>query len=176
MYRVKPTIFIAVCLILSLTACGDNDVNYETSSPKSIAEALKTADQTGLIPSLNRDTTVAGPDVNNNYIRDDIEEYISGLSDSPQQKAALFQASSSITRAMLVDISDQNELTEVSRLIANSSACAYSVYDSDTAHRKILMIEELVVNTKERFRAYENFSIAISGTSFVLPHGDGCEK
>jgi hypothetical protein len=147
-----------------------------TTSPTTVAEALQAADKSGDYPALNRDTTIAGPDTNNNGVRDDIDAYIASLPDTAPQKAALEQASAAITTAMTADATNQNALTDASRKIANASACIHARYDSTTASSKNAEMEKLTVNTKERFTAYGNFSAAISGTSFVLPQGDGCEN
>ena len=147
-----------------------------TPPPASVADAIKAADQSGALPALNRDTTVAGPDTNNNGVRDDIDAYINTLPDSPAQKAALRQASSAITNAMLADTTNQSALIEAGKKIMNASACAHKQYDTANASKKNSEMEKLTVNTKARFQAYEKYSVAISGTSFVLPQGGGCEN
>ncbi|MFC3024056.1 hypothetical protein ACFODT_09470 [Vibrio zhugei] len=163
-----------VLLPLSVTSCNNDGGDNGASEPSTVAEALTAADQSGAYPQLNRDTSVAGPDVNNNGVRDDIDTYISSLPDSALQKAALIQSSSSITNAMTIDIADQNALTNALKQIANASACLHARYDSSTASSKSSDMEKLTVNTKERSTAYEAFSTAVSGQSFVLPQGDGC--
>ncbi|MEJ2045702.1 MAG: hypothetical protein P8X74_12875 [Reinekea sp.] len=166
-----------VLLTLSVAACnngGGGSGDNGTSQPMTVAEALTAADQSGAYPQLNRDTSVAGSDANNNGARDDIDAYISSLPDSAPQKSALTQSSASITNAMTIDIADQNALADALKQIANASACLHARYDSSTASSKGSDMEKLTVNTKERFTAYEAFSAAVSGQSFVLPQGDGC--
>ena len=169
-------IALLVLVSLSASACGGGggSSTQTASAPTTVAEALKAADQSGAYPQLNRDTSVAGPDANNNGVRDDIDAYIASLPDSAPQKAALTQASASVTRAMTTDTTDQNALADAMRQIANASACLHARYDSSTASSKNTDMEKLTVNTKERFIAYEAFSAAASGHSFVLPQGDGC--
>ena len=175
--KIKP-LFILVTI--SITACGGGgggggDTNILShSSSATIEEVLKTAEQSGELPKLNRGASVAGPDINNNGVRDDIDAYIDSLPDSVEQKAALRQASAAITQAMVIDAADQNALANALKQIASASACLHARYDSLTASSKNLEMEKLTVNTKERFAAYEAFNNAASGHSFVLPQGDGC--
>jgi len=57
----------------------------------SVATALSSLEGSGQIPVLDRSTDIDGPDVNDNGVRDDIEAYVSSLSDSAARKAALLQ-------------------------------------------------------------------------------------
>jgi len=175
----KKSVFIFLISALGfVVSCGggdDTDVGFQpVAAPKSVAEAIKMADQKGTLPSLNRDATVSGPDMNANGVRDDIDTYIASLADTPPQKAALRQISSAIGNAMTINISDQSALLAASKRIADASACTHTRYDSATSSMKNTEMEKLTVNTKIRFKAYEKFSAAISGTTFVLPEGDGC--
>ena len=164
-------IIILILIILTLTSCESNDNN---ENPTKVSQAIKLADQSGAYPKLDRSKSVAGPDNNNNGVRDDIDNYIDSLSDSTEQKQALSQVSSAIINAMLVDTSDQNALVNALKQIANASACLHSKYETSIASSKNSEMEKLIVNTKERFIAYESFSSAASGHSFILPQGDGC--
>jgi hypothetical protein len=139
-----------------------------------MAEAIKASEATGRTPSLNRDATVSGPDTDGNGVRDDIDAYIASLPDTTPQKSALKQESAVLSKALTVDLTSQTALLEVSRQMGAASACTHSKYDSATASKKSLEMEKLTVNTKIRFDAYVKFSKALSGTTFVLPQGDGC--
>jgi hypothetical protein len=169
---------VAVCVLVSLSvvACEGGDGNgttgQSTSAPATVAEALKMADQRGTYPPLNRDTSIAGPDANNNGVRDDIDAYIASLPDSAAQKAALAQESAALTHAMSIDTTDPNALADALKRIANAATCVQTRYYLSTA--KSPDMEKLTINTKVRFMAYEAFNTAASGHSFVLPQGDGC--
>ena len=123
---------------------------------------------------LDRSNSIAGPDVNGNGVRDDIDAYIATLPDTAAQKSALKQQSSVLSKAMTVDLTNQIALLDVSRQIGAAAACNHSKYDPSTASKKSAEMEKLTVNTKQRFDAYTKFSKALSGTTFVLPSGDGC--
>lgn len=177
MFRNLRLSLSAVYLAFSLTACGNNTSstpNPSSTPPASVADAIIAADQSGALPALNRDNTIAGPDADHNGVRDDIDAYINTLADSPTQKAALRQTSAALSNAMTVDITNQGAVLDASKMIANAAACAHARYDSATASKKNAEMEKLTINTKQRFQAYENFSTAMSGTTFVLPQGNGC--
>jgi hypothetical protein len=176
-YTVTPskTGYTFIPANLNITISGADQKAQNFTAPATVAEALKVGDQSGAFPALNRDATVAGPDLDNNGVRDDIDTYINALPDSSDQKSALRQISRGISNAMLVDTTNQSALTDATKKIANAAACAHTQYESATASKKNSEIEKLTVNTKIRFQAYEKFSAAISGTSFVLPQGGGCD-
>lgn len=176
MGNVYGTILSIAFLVISIRCCTNGGDSNTTNHPATVGEALRTSDKNGTFPSLNRDNTVAGPDMDNNGVRDDIDAFINSLPDTLSQKAALRQISSAIRNAMLFDTTDQNALVAASNKISNGSACIHSTYDSSNASSRNLEIEKLTVNTKVRFIAYERFSRSIRGTSFVLPEGNGCDK
>lgn len=166
--------FLVPILLSGCGGGGGTSSAQPAEAPKSVAEAITAADKSGSLPALNRDTTVSGPDSDSNGVRDDIDTYISSLSDTTAQKNALRQMSIALGKAMVANTANQSSLLSASKLIADASACTHARYDSSTASKKNAEIEKLTVNTKTRFLAYEKFSAAISGTSFVLPQGDGC--
>jgi len=143
-----------------------------------VASALAALDQNGSLPILNRDNTVTGIDVDANGVRDEIDAYIASLSDSIPQKAALTQASSALTNAMLVDVTDENALNAAMNIITNSVTCVDSRYNTATnitmGRDKGDLITSLTINTKTRFSAYERYNVALNGHTFSLPEGDGC--
>ena len=170
--KLNKTVLL-VLVTLAVAVCGgDNNTSKITA-----AEAIQVADKSGVYPQLNRDTSIAGPDSNNNGVRDDIDAYIDSLPDTNEQKAALRQASASITHTMIIDPSDQNALANALKQIANAVSCLNARYKTSTiAGLKSSTMEKLTVNTKERFMAYENFNSAASGHTFRLPSGDGCSN
>ena len=56
------------------------------AAPSSVREALLKMDADGTAPKLNRDADVAGPDVDGNGVRDDLDAYINSLPDTEPQK------------------------------------------------------------------------------------------
>lgn len=174
--KYRASLFLLLCL--GLTACGGGSGGTSTPTaapvPKTMAEAITASEAAGNTPTLNRDATVSGPDTDGNGVRDDIDAYIATLPDTAAQKSALKQKSSVLSKAMTVDLTNQTALLDVSRQMGAAAACNHSKYDPATAIKKGAEMEKLTVNTKQRFDAYAKFSKALSGTTFVLPQGDGC--
>jgi hypothetical protein len=181
---------LVLLVALLLSACGSGTTTSDSSnstiaanssasasapSVSSVFEAIQKGEADGSLPVLNRDATVAGPDVNGNGVRDDIEAYIDRLTDTPGQKAALRQLSAGILASMVADLHDPKALDAASKAIGNGTACLDARYENATATAKGAEMEKLTVNTKKRVLAYAAFSSAISGTILTLPPiGEGC--
>lgn len=117
---------------------------------------------------------IAGPDINGNGVRDDLDDYVDSLPDTESQKRALRQGFRTIREAILIDTADKNAVLDVMKKSAASVWCIYSQYDSD-AGKKSDDVEKYSINTKARLKAYAAFNAAASGRSSVMPKGDGCE-
>jgi hypothetical protein len=171
-------LMLGLCLVTLLSACGGGSSTVSPSTmvmvPTTTAEAIKAADQSGALPALNRDATVVGIDADGNGVRDDIDTYIAALPDSAIQKLALSQMSAAIGKAITTDTTNQSAMLAASKQIAAAAACLYARYDTTTAGKKSADMEKLTINTKTRFQAYDKFNAALSGTTFVLPQGNGC--
>ncbi len=167
----RVLVVIYLLFSISLNACGGGS---GSSAPTTISEAIKASEIAGNTPTLNRDDTLSGPDADGNGVRDDIDAYIEALPDTAAQKSALKQKSSVLTKAMMVDVKNQTALLGVSRELGAAAACNHAKYEPAIAIKKGAEMEKLTINTKQRFDAYAKFSKALSGTTFVLPQGDGC--
>src|SRR5262249_42712175 len=62
---------------------------------------LTELERSGQSPVLDRSASIAGPDSDNNGVRDDIDLYIGSLTDTPQQKSALRQEARALGQALL---------------------------------------------------------------------------
>jgi hypothetical protein len=142
-----------------------------------VIQQLNDAEKQGLLPKLNRDNTIIGPDTNHNGVRDDIDAYIDSLPDTPEQKAALRQDARVINEAMTVDVKDKKALEAVDNKLTKAVRCIDRKYHDKTSLKKLNEIEAFMVNTKKRFIAYHRFNMAMSGSvSFSLPwKEDGCD-
>ncbi len=78
---------------------------------------------------------------------------------------------------MTVDVKDQKALEAVSLKIERAVSCIDRKYDDKTSSKKLKEIEAFMVNTKERFIAYQKYNMARSGSvSSSLPWSeDGCD-
>lgn len=164
------------CLVQISSTSGNKSVIATFSKIGSIAEAIKASEANGSAPVLNRDDTVTGPDTDNNGVRDDIDTYINSLPDTDPQKAAMRQSSAALNAVMTVDTTSKAAVEAIKSKIPNAVSCLYERYDETTAHKKVLEMEKLMVNTKIRFQAYEKYNTALSGSTFSMPQGDGCEN
>lgn len=90
MSKIVKTKMLVILIPLVISACGGSgssaaQSNSVSQPPATILEAIKLANKNVAIPVLNRDFSVAGPDINLNGVRDDIDSYIDSLADSPPQ-------------------------------------------------------------------------------------------
>ncbi len=169
--------FVMGVLVFPMVSCGGGTTTQPLSGSE-VIQQLNDAENQGLLPKLNRDNTITGPDFNHNGVRDDIEAYIESLPDTQEQKAALRQDARAINAAMTVDLTDKNALEEVSLKINRSVRCLHRKYRGNgIASKKGKEMEAFMVNTKERFIAYQKYNMARSGSvSSSLPRGeDGCD-
>lgn len=166
---------------LLLSACGGSGTastpttEPTTPPPTTIGEAIKSLDASGASPKLDRSTSILGQDADSNGVRDDLDAYIDALPDSAEQKAALKQSSRALRNALLIDLTDTNERTRVSKEIMNSVFCMGDRYPGPEVSDKIDDIEKFTINTKERFLAYDKYNASVNGTSTVAPRENACE-
>lgn len=171
----KKLIYLIIFLIVSCNRSTNSPSSHEGAST-TIQQAIMNAENSGIVPALNHDNSIEGPDTNQNGIRDDVEQYIASLPDSTTQKNALMQHAKAIHSALTVQTTEIKALSEVSKKVLNSTVCLFSVYDSVQAQQKGRTIEKITVNTRERLAAYEKFNLALSGSTTKIPVGVGCEK
>jgi len=153
----------------------DNPVKPPEQQPiSSISEAMDRLVALGAIPKLNRDDDVAGPDVDGNGVRDDLDAYVASLPDSEPQKKAMLQVFSSIQYLITLDTSDEAAIKEGLRLIPASIKCLYKQYGKTTAHNRFKEIETYIINTESRAEAYSSVGVAANGRTMSSPEGDSC--
>jgi hypothetical protein len=147
---------------------------------KLIGDAIKSAEKSGALPTLNRDDTILGPDVDANGVRDDIDAIINALPDTELQKKALRQNARALARTLVVDFNDPNAVRIAMNGLQKASRCKFYQYpptEYQLLNQRNNEIEKWVVNTKTRFMAYQKFSAALNGTSNVgIYGGNYCEN
>lgn len=160
----------SVCV---LSACGGG--GNAAAPAADAAGVVAQLERQGAIPVLNRDSTIAGVVTNSNGIRDDVNTYISGLSDTQVQKKTLIQLASAYQNTLLVDVKNSSAVKATDNALVNALSCIHSQYASEISGQKSLMLEKLTINTKVRFLAYEAFNSATTGYVTALPAaGVGC--
>lgn len=152
-------------LALSLAACGGG---------AQLDKQIKALEKSGAVPALDRTSSIAGPDLNKNGVRDDIEAYITHLPLAPVQQRAALQKARAIQLTLTVDLTDKVALQKVGDALMASSNCLHDKYAegaSELSHR----IEAMTANTRERAKHYMEYNAARSGSFTILPNGDTCE-
>jgi hypothetical protein len=152
-------------------------ITWQVTSDVTVAGALAALEASGQLPKLDRSTSLAGPDVNGNGVRDDIDAYIDSLPDSAVQKQALRQTSRAIGTAIVAGptTATPSALKTITVAIGRGVHCIWSRYDSSTAPNKVSQIEKVTANTRQRVDAYDQYNSKISGTSSRVPNGDSCD-
>jgi hypothetical protein len=177
--------FTALALSISLAACGGGGKAAPTALPGtgpgtstvaelSLKEQITKLEDSGALPKLDRSTSIAGPDVNNDGVRDDIEAYIAALQLTEVQKKAAMQKAKSLQMTLTVDLTDKVAVQKVGDALAASTNClGASIADFSSMSEKI---EGMTANTKERAKQYIKFNAASSGSVTSSPPNNFCEK
>jgi hypothetical protein len=152
----------------------------ETTTPPTSEELVEQLEASSSIPDLEREHVVAGIDVDQNGIRDDVDKYIYArypkLIGPAQQLAKALQAS------VLVDLEDPVALGHVAMDIARAVDCVdrsvENIVNKPDDPDVIDALQAITANTKHRMRSYLAFNSALDGTlSFPYPlEGDVCDS
>ena len=180
----KNTIRLALvsAALALLTACPIEDPKNPPPPPPpptpSLAEQIKTLEDTGAYPKLDRSTDLKGPDQNLNGVRDDVEAWINAQPITDVQKKAAIQKAEAFQKTLSVDLADKVALQAVGDASSAASNCTFEAYQRDTAvERKLInKIEAITFNTKERTMRYIAYNKALSGMSFRFPFGENTCK
>jgi hypothetical protein len=147
------------------------------AGPSGVAAALAALEASGQIPVLDRSSSLPGPDVDANGVRDDIDRYIDDLPDSAAQKNSLKQIARALGTAIQAGVANVTDtrLGEISALIGRAVKCIWQRYDVSSAPGKVTTLEKLMANTRTRFDAYDAYNTKVSGRSSRLPRGVVCD-
>jgi hypothetical protein len=168
-------ILSSVVLIAALAGCsGSGSSSSTTSSAQTPAQTFQALQKSGALPTLDVSSTIAGTDANNNGVRDDLDAYIAALGDSTAGKSALTQLAGAIQGTMTVTTTNATAVTTASNTLNRAVNCVWTVYGKQQAHAKVMLMEELSVNTMPRLTAYEAYNSARNGASITLASGNTC--
>ena len=157
-----------------------------TSEARTMKERLNELEKKGELPALDRSTSIAGPDADNNGIRDDIDAYIAALPVSDPIKRAARQRARVQQRINLIDLNDRPALMALADASMASTACMSETsraglpLDQQEAARKngsaiTFKIQAITANTPERAERYLAYMRALHGTTTRYPEGKVCE-
>ena len=163
--KYKKYILIVGC-ILFLTACDEiREIKNIIPSEKS-NNSLK----------LDISGDIAGPDINTNGIRDDIDAYIAKQGYTASQLKSVQQIAKAQADILLVDIGSQDALRLSDLSLQKSINCVFSKFPAaGKSAGAIKNIEKITVNTKLRVEVYTKYQIAMNGKVLASPQGDSCE-
>ena len=186
--RLAP-VLSALCLGVALSACGGEKTPKSPappSAPPTMKEQLNELEKKGELPALDRSTSIAGPDADNNGIRDDIDAYIAALPVSDPIKRAARQRARVQQKALLIDLNDRPALMALADASMASTACMGEVSEVGTTEQErsregrdgaaiTFKIEAITANTPERAERYLAYMRALHGTTTRYPEGKVCE-
>ena len=150
-----------------------------TSQPGlTLAQQIDQLERKGGYPTLDRSGDIAGPDANNNGVRDDIEAWINMLNVTEPQRQALIQDARSTQRTLVVDLADKAALQRVGEGLMAATKCSGDRFEPSRQDSYPLSnkIEAMTANTRARAARYMQYNKARSGSSTAYPRGDTCES
>lgn len=147
-------------------------------------EQLAELERTGVLPALDRFTDIAGPDTDNNGIRDDIDAYIAALPVNDAVKKAARQVARVQQRSLLTDPNDRPAPMTLADASMASTACLSKSsreglpLEQQGAARAngnamTFKIEAITATTQERSDRYLTYMRALGGTITQYPEGKG---
>ncbi|MDR1460230.1 MAG: hypothetical protein LBI78_01095 [Campylobacteraceae bacterium] len=158
-------IFATAIVVFLLTGCGSDNASDKTSK--------------GELPKLDRSSDIAGPDENQNGIRDDIEAYIVENYPDEKHKKALFQYAKVKQASLLVDAADRLAAKKIGTQNSRALHCIFLRFDTKKGTENPDIVSDkifsMTTNTKARLKAYLAYNKALDGTAWTLPEGDTCE-
>jgi hypothetical protein len=158
-FSTRGALFVAALLCV---ACGGHERDLSASS---------------VIPKLDRSSDIAGPDTNQNGVRDDIEAWISAQPVNDGQRKALMQKARSLQVTLRVDLQDAAALQRAGDGLAASSNCGLIQFSPYEIFSKLAgKIESMTANTRERAQRYMQYNAARSGSTTTFPNGNTCES
>jgi hypothetical protein len=148
-----------------------------TASPASLKDQIAALERSGAYPALDRSSDIAGPDVNQNGVRDDIEAWINAQPVNDGQRKALMQKAQALQKTLLVDLKDPAALQRTGEGLAASSHCGLIQFSPYATFSKLSgKIESMTANTRQRAERYMKYNAARSGSSTTLPNWNTCEQ
>lgn len=201
--RVNPGLgeLAAVLLSALLAACGSSDnetvvVPAGAPTAEALAEGpgavpsplppiaglstlkdqISALERHGAVPALDRSRDIAGPDLNQNGVRDDIEAWINARPLDEGQRKALMQKARALQMTLLIDLKDRAALDRSGDRLMASTKCAGDRFSPRSESYGFTgKIEAMTANTRERAARYAQYNAARSGSSTTYPSGDTCE-
>ncbi|MCL1962086.1 MAG: hypothetical protein FWG56_10015, partial [Desulfovibrionaceae bacterium] len=141
-----------------------------------LAAQIAQLERQGGYPTLDRSASIAGPDANQNGVRDDIEAWINTLDVTEPQRKALMQEAKVLQQTLLIDLTDKAAIQRSGEELEASGKCGGDRFTPYEAFAKLSdKIEAMTANTRQRAERYMQYNKAASGSVTESPRGDTCE-
>ena len=126
-----------------------------------------------VLATLDRSSDVAGPDKDNNGVRDDIDQVIAGFGLTVSQTKALTQFAAALQVAILSSPDRTSAYTNAVEL-HRGQVCVFSQLSAEST-RYTTQIKACTLNTQPRVMAFAGFSHNASGAVYPQPTGTVCK-
>lgn len=178
MKRTLVVLSVLAPLTLAVAACS-NSSDPPSAPPPTPSEQLAQLEMDGKLPTLDRSTSIAGPDTDKNGVRDDVDAWLARRFTDTAQRAAATQMARAVQEAVLADGTSPTESKRLSQHLSNALNCMFARFsDIDGTQAPAALsqeIEAVTTNTKARLLAYLAYNKSRDGTASSLPKGDTCE-
>lgn len=148
-----------------------------TIATPSLEEQIKGLETSGVLPKLDRSTSIQGPDQDLNGVRDDIDTWIAALPISESQKKAAIQKAIGLQNTLLVDTKDKVAMDASGDELSAGVQCLGNAFMPNYQEGYTLgaKLEALTANTRERAHQYIKYNRAASGSSTASAKGNPCK-
>jgi len=166
--------FLKMVIVFLLLACAFGLYKIKGSD----AYKINKLENDGRIERLNRDAKIAGPDLDDNGIRDDIDKYIRKKFKDLKQRKAVEQAARAEQRKITIDVTNEDEVLKVDAEDSRAFQCLAFIFNDDEEKYDPIIdkIAAMTFNTKARTLKYNEYLSTLSGNVLSLPDGDTCNE
>ncbi|NMT64364.1 hypothetical protein [Marinobacter orientalis] len=166
-------------LVLALVACSNDESSDADTPTDDNPTTVQELENSGAIPKLARGSDLEGADVDNNGIRDDVDDYISNHFSESSHISAANQAARANQAVLNTDLLSPTAVRQTNQKISRATACIYEVFEvpgSGSEPAEVSRdLEAITFNTASRLKKYMEFNKALDGASWSLPEGSSCE-
>lgn len=150
-------LLIVIPLIIILASCGGGSENTTTTSAEKINGITVPPEP----DAKTNNSTIAGIDINNNGVRDDIERTIASTSSSASEFNANIEITKEYQKILTSKIISSSEINKIQKLIA----CIATKNNSIKIDSELKLI---IANTDERKSEFRKKLSSAGGTSIAI--------
>jgi hypothetical protein len=148
--------------------------------PTETAKKIAQLEAAGILPKLDTSNSIAGPDVDGNGIRDDIDAYIEQQNYSPNFVSAVRQTARAYQKTIAADLNSSSNVQAAKVSMQHAIKCLRSKSMVDfgatgPASDARQQIKSITLNTKLRISAWIEFDKQMDGQILSQVEGESCE-